>query len=66
MHISSSLIMFNIGVELGQLAVILLAYFLVAKWFAHKPYYRSRIVIPLSILIACIAGFWTIQRIFFV
>jgi hypothetical protein len=62
----TSLIMFNVGVELGQLTVILLAYFLLAKWFAHKPYYRSRVVIPLSILIAAIAAFWTIQRIFFV
>lgn len=61
-----SLIMFNVGVELGQLAIILLAYFLLAKWFADKPYYRSRVVIPLSIAIALIAAFWTIQRIFFV
>ncbi|MES2329866.1 MAG: HupE/UreJ family protein [Bacteroidota bacterium] len=62
----TSLIMFNVGVELGQLTVILLAYFLLAKWFAGKPYYRSRVVIPLSIIIVLIAGFWTIQRIFFV
>ncbi len=60
-----SLIMFNVGVELGQLAIILLAYFLLAKWFADKPYYRSRVVIPLSITIALVAAFWTIQRIFF-
>jgi hypothetical protein len=60
-----SLVMFNVGVELGQLAIILLAYFLLAKWFAHKPNYRSRVVIPLSIIIAVIAAFWTIQRIFF-
>jgi hypothetical protein len=57
-----SLIMFNVGVELGQLTIILLAWFLLAKWFAHKPYYRKVIVIPLSILIAAIACFWTIQR----
>lgn len=62
----TSLIMFNVGVELGQVTVILLAYFLLAKWFSGKPYYRSRIVIPLSIVIALIAAFWTIQRIFFV
>ena len=61
-----SLITFNVGVELGQITVILSAYFLLAKWFASKPYYRSRIVIPLSILIALTAAFWTVQRIFFV
>ncbi|MEO5681067.1 MAG: HupE/UreJ family protein [Chitinophagaceae bacterium] len=60
-----SLIMFNVGVELGQLTVILLAWFLLAKWFGNKPYYRKRIVIPLSAAIALIAAFWTMQRIFF-
>lgn len=60
-----SLVMFNVGVELGQLTVILLAWFLLARQFSKKPYYRNRIVIPLSIVIAAIAGFWTVQRIFF-
>jgi len=61
----SSLIMFNVGVELGQLTVILAAWFLVGKWLGDKPIYRKTVVIPLSILIAVIAGFWTVQRIFF-
>lgn len=60
-----SLVMFNAGVELGQVTIILLAYFLLAKWFGDKPYYRKAIVIPISILIAVTAGFWTVQRIFF-
>lgn len=60
----TSLIMFNVGVELGQITVILLAFFLLGKWFGEKPYYRKVIVIPLSILIAAIACFWTIQRLF--
>ncbi len=62
----TSLITFNIGVELGQVTIILAAYFLLAKWFSDKPYYRSKIVIPISILIALTAAFWTVQRIFFV
>ena len=61
----TSLIMFNVGVELGQLAVILSAYFLFGKWFGQKPYYRNRIVIPLSVVIAIIAAYWTVQRVFF-
>ena len=61
----SSLVMFNVGVELGQLAIILAAYFLVGKWLGDKPVYRKAVVIPLSILIAIIAAFWTVQRIFF-
>lgn len=61
----TSLIMFNVGVELGQITVILLAFYLLGKWFGEKPYYRKSIVIPLSIFIAAIACFWTIQRLFF-
>jgi hypothetical protein len=61
----SSLIMFNLGVELGQITVILAAYFLIGKIFGNKAYYRKRIVIPLSIIIATIAAYWTVERIFF-
>ena len=62
----TSLIMFNLGVELGQLTIILAAYFLLAKWFSKKSWYRPNIVVPLSFFIAIIAAVWTIQRIFFV
>lgn len=61
----TSLVMFNVGVELGQLAVILSAFFLFGKWFGNKPYYRKAVVIPLSVLITLMAGYWTIERIFF-
>jgi hypothetical protein len=60
-----SLVMFNVGVELGQLTVILLAFFLLAKWFGQKPFYRNVIVIPLSAFIALVAAVWTVQRVFF-
>jgi len=62
----TSLIMFNVGVELGQLTIILSAYFLLAKWFSQKPWYRRNIVVPLSFFIAVVAAIWTVQRIFFV
>lgn len=61
----SSLLMFNVGVELGQITIIVLAYFILAKFFGDKPYYRKYIVIPLSSIIFVIATYWTIQRIFF-
>lgn len=61
----TSLIMFNLGVELGQITVILAAFFLLAKPFGNKPYYRKRIVVPLSCIIAAIALYWTVERIFF-
>ncbi len=58
----SSLIMFNIGVELGQVTVILAAFLLFGFWFGKKPYYHKYIVTPLSLVIAAIALFWVIQR----
>lgn len=60
----ASLISFNVGVELGQITVILLAFFAVGKWFGEKPFYRKRVVIPVSVLIVAVATYWTIERIF--
>ena len=61
----TSLITFNVGVELGQIAVILVAWILVGKWFSNKSWYRQRIVIPVSAIIALIGLYWTIERTFF-
>ena len=57
-----ALIAFNGGVELGQLTVITCA-FLAVGWWRHRPWYRSVVVIPASVLIAVTGVFWTIQRI---
>jgi hypothetical protein len=57
------LVGFNLGVECGQLAVIGGA-FLAVGWFRRRPWYRRAIVIPASSIIALIALFWTVQRIF--
>ena len=59
-----SLVMFNIGVELGQMTIILAAFLLLGKWFGGKPGYRRWVVIPLSAAIAVVAACWTIQRLF--
>ena len=58
----TALLAFNIGVELGQLAVVGLAFLLFASWARKKPWYRQRVVIPLSILIGLAGVFWTIER----
>jgi len=55
------LVAFNVGVELGQLTVIALA-FLVVGWFAQAAWYRSRITIPLSVGIAVMGGWWFVER----
>ncbi len=61
----TGLIGFNVGVELGQLAVIALAFFATAFWFRDRTWYRSRIVQPASLLIAAAGMFWTVERIWF-
>ena len=61
----TSLLAFNVGVELGQISIIVLAWWLVGKWFNKKPWYKKRIVIPVSAVIAVIALYWTIERTFF-
>ena len=58
-----SLLSFNIGVELGQISIILGAYYLISKWFSNKIWYKQRIVYPISTIIACVALYWTIERI---
>ncbi len=62
---ATALISFNIGVELGQLTVIALAFVFVAYWFRYKNWYRNAIVIPASLIISVIGLFWTYQRIAF-
>jgi hydrogenase/urease accessory protein HupE len=59
----TALITFNVGVELGQLAIIL-SCFLLLGWWRKKPWYRSRITVPLSLLIAVTGLYWTWERIF--
>lgn len=59
----AALIGFNVGVELGQLAVILLAFLTVGLWFAHRDWYRRVIIVPASLAIAVTALYWTYDRI---
>ena len=42
----TALITFNVGVELGQLAVISGAFLFVGLWFRNRSWYRRRIIIP--------------------
>ncbi|MFO6464981.1 HupE/UreJ family protein [Jannaschia sp. KMU-145] len=59
----ASLIAFNIGVEIGQLTVIAIAFLLVGAWFGGKPWYRRVIAVPGSIVIAAIGLYWVLNRI---
>ncbi|MEO5646423.1 MAG: HupE/UreJ family protein [Candidatus Paceibacterota bacterium] len=60
----SSLFSFNVGIEMGQLVIIAIALPIIYV-FRNKPWYPTFIKI-FAILIAAIALFWVIQRVFFV
>ena len=58
-----ALLGFNLGVEIGQLTVIAIAFALIG-WFARKAWYRSRIAVPASCVIAAVGAFWFVERVF--
>lgn len=58
----TALVTFNLGVEAGQLAVIGSAFLLVGWYCGSRTWYRRRVVLPASALIACTAVYWTIER----
>ncbi len=72
----TALISFNVGVELGQLAIILIAFLLLGVfWFGagmvekrwnktvdKKALYQKTVAIPASIIITLIAFYWFIER----
>ena len=58
-----ALIGFNVGVEFGQLTVVLLAFVFLGYWFNKKDYYKNLIAKPISGVIGLIGIFWFIERI---
>jgi hypothetical protein len=61
----TSILAFNGGVELGQAAIILIIFSSLVVLWGKKTWYRKRLVYPLSAIIALVAGYWTISRLFF-
>ncbi|MDJ1006902.1 MAG: HupE/UreJ family protein [Paracoccaceae bacterium] len=61
-HFVPKLIGFNIGVEIGQLAVIAAAFIALGWLFAKHGWYKRRVSAPISIGIAAIALFWVLER----
>lgn len=52
---------FNVGIELGQLLVIALAMATIGS-LRHRPWYRARVTVPLSLAIAGVGVVWAIER----
>ncbi len=57
----TALISFNVGVEFGQLSVIAVCLLLVGYW-RDRPWFRSVIVIPASLLISVVGLYWAWER----
>lgn len=59
----TELLSFNLGVELGQVAVSMLACAGVGHWLKDKSWHRSRMVFPASALIAWVGLYRTAERV---
>ena len=55
------LVLFNVGVEIGQILIAIAVLPLLYLMRNHLGY-RSYVVIPVSVLSACVAGYWIVQR----
>lgn len=59
----TALLSFNVGVELGQISLLLAAWLLLALPFGSSLNYRKLVVIPGSTVIAVMGMVWTIDRV---
>lgn len=59
----TSILSFNIGVEIGQVVVIAFVFALIIFPFGNKRSYRKWLVFPLSAIIALVAIWWVIERV---
>lgn len=57
----SALLAFNIGVELGQISIILIVFMLIMK-IKQRIWFRSRIQQPCGVIIGLMAIFWLWER----
>ena len=59
-----SLLSFNIGVEIAQIGLVVLAYLLMF-YPSKQLWYRKAIQIPCSLVIGLIGIYWFFERVFF-
>ena len=59
----TSILVFNLGIEVCQIMLISLIFGLIIYPLKNKTWYRYRVVYPISILIAIVSSYWTIERI---
>jgi hypothetical protein len=61
----AALLWFNVGVEFGQVALLVVAYLAITVWFKDPLIYRRTVVIPGSIAIASFGLYWMVERVMF-
>ncbi len=59
----AALLWFNVGVEAGQIALLIAMYLAITTWFRDAALYRRFVVIPGSLSIGCIGFYWMVERI---
>ncbi len=59
---AGALIGFNLGVEMGQLAILSSAYFGITIWFKNKQHFHIWITVPGSVLIGITGLYWSWDR----
>ena len=57
-----ALLWFNVGVEAGQVALLIMAFFTLTVWFQSERLYRLWVVIPGSLAVGGIGAYWFIER----
>lgn len=58
----TDLIGFNVGVEFGQITILIGAFLLLAWPFAKRNWYRERVAIPCSLVLGAIGLYWAYER----
>ena len=58
-----ALVGFNIGVELGQISIVLILFGLIGYWFNTKNWYRKLITLPISSVVGLIGLYWFFERV---
>ena len=56
------LLAFNIGVEVGQILVLIFCFISFGFWFKRKAWYHSRVVRPISSVLVLTGLFWLVER----
>ena len=61
----AALLWFNVGVEFGQIALLIFAYLAITIWFGNPSVYRRFVVLPGSLAIGGLGAYWMVERVIY-